>query len=355
MKFDGTNYPLWLSQVVPFLQSRNLMGYVDGTKPCPGYYLTDVQGKITFTINPAYVKWTKEDEMIQSWINSWLTPSVLSIVAHSATSRTTWLSLEKCYASQSHNLDSATTAAAVSLPRSSGRGRGFSQGGPPHAGSTGSRGPSSISRRGASVITYDNASGTSTSTTKGNGNGNSNLSRGTSTTTTCRPSPSSYDVFLSFRGKDTRKNFSDHLYTAFVKAGLRTFRDDDEVKRGEDIKPELGRAIKESKCSVIVFSKEYASSLWCLDELVMILDRKRTTSDSNHVVLPVFYDVDPALVRKQTGSFATAFARHETRHSLDMIKRWRAALAEVADIAGMVLQNQADGYVCNLYSNWSIL
>jgi hypothetical protein len=38
-------------------------------------------------------------------------------------------------------------------------------------------------------------------------------------------------VFLSFRGEDTRKNFTDHLYTALVQAGIHTFRDDDEIGR----------------------------------------------------------------------------------------------------------------------------
>ncbi|BBH09934.1 Disease resistance protein TIR-NBS-LRR class family [Prunus dulcis] len=257
--------------------------------------------------------------MVQSWINASLAPSVLSVVANSTTARNAWLSLEKRYASQSHNPNSATTAAFAfaSVPPPSGRG------GSPRSGSTSFRGRWVAPSVGASSTAYDNPSG--------NGNGNGNVS-----------SPSSYHVFLSFRGEDTRKTFSDHLYMAFVKAGLRTFRDDDELKRGEHIQPEVLRAIKESKCFVIVFSKEYASSLWCLDELVMILDRKRS-SNSSHVVLPVFYDVDPSQVRKQTGSFATAFARHEMRHSLETTKRWRAALTEVADVAGMVLQNKADG------------
>ncbi|KAL6289942.1 hypothetical protein ACE6H2_007452 [Prunus campanulata] len=153
----------------------------------------------------------------------------------------------------------------------------------------------------------------------------------------------SFHVFLSFRGEDTRKTFTDHLYTAFVNAGLQTFRDDDELERGEDIKPELEKAIQHSRSSVIVFSKDYASSKWCLDELVMILQRKRT---SDHVVLPVFYDIDPSEVRKQTGSFAKAFAGHQKNRSLnkDKVNGWRAALKEVADLAGMVLQNECDGH-----------
>ncbi|XP_048444285.1 disease resistance protein RUN1-like isoform X1 [Pyrus x bretschneideri] len=151
-----------------------------------------------------------------------------------------------------------------------------------------------------------------------------------------------YDVFLSFRGEETRKTFTDHLYTALNNAGFLTFRDDDELERGEDIKPGLRKAIQQSRTSVVVFSKDYASSSWCLDELVLILERKRTTSD--HVVLPVFYDVDPSHVRKQTGSVRKAFARSQKNQSPEKVEGWRRALAEIADLAGMVLQNQANGY-----------
>lgn len=160
--------------------------------------------------------------------------------------------------------------------------------------------------------------------------------QGASSSSNTNTTPSSYDVFLNFRGEDTRKSFTDHLYTAFVEAGLRTFRDDDELERGEDIKAELIRAIQESQSSVVVFSKDYASSRWCLDELLMILELKKTPG-SNYVLLPVFYDIDPSEVRKQTGNVAEALARHERRHSSEQIKRWRAALTEVADLAGMVL------------------
>ncbi|RVW13453.1 TMV resistance protein N [Vitis vinifera] len=48
--------------------------------------------------------------------------------------------------------------------------------------------------------------------------------------------PHSYDVFLSFRGEDTRKNFTDHLYNSLFAYGIHTFRDDEEVEKGEDIK-----------------------------------------------------------------------------------------------------------------------
>ncbi|XP_058216138.1 disease resistance protein RPV1-like isoform X2 [Rhododendron vialii] len=164
-----------------------------------------------------------------------------------------------------------------------------------------------------------------------------------------------YHVFLSFRGEDTRKTFTDHLYTALSDAGFRTFRDDDGIERGKNVKSELDKAIKEARCSIVVLSKDYSSSGWCLDELVMILKRKRTSSGAGHVVLPVFYDVDPSEVRKQTGSFGKAFGRHEERLNAETneskkeylrqkVQLWRGALREVADLAGMVLKNQADGH-----------
>ncbi|XP_011041390.1 PREDICTED: TMV resistance protein N-like isoform X3 [Populus euphratica] len=149
-----------------------------------------------------------------------------------------------------------------------------------------------------------------------------------------------YQVFLSFRGEDTRKNFTDHLYTALVQARIRTFREDNEIRGGENIDLELQQAIQQSKIAIIVFSKNYASSRWCLDELVMIMERVRTGSC---IVFPVFYDVDPSQVRKQTGSFAAAFVEHQKhfKEEMDRVNGWRIALKNVADLGGMDL---GDGY-----------
>ncbi|KAL7208400.1 hypothetical protein ACSBR1_030203 [Camellia fascicularis] len=108
----------------------------------------------------------------------------------------------------------------------------------------------------------------------------------------------SYDVFLSFRGEDTRKNFTDHLYEALVQAGIHTFRDDDELPRGREISLELLKSIEGSKISIVVFSRNYASSRWCLDELVKIIECKKTLGQ---LLVPIFYDVDPSDVRHQTG------------------------------------------------------
>ncbi|CAK7338776.1 unnamed protein product [Dovyalis caffra] len=162
----------------------------------------------------------------------------------------------------------------------------------------------------------------------------------------CKPSSSrpgwSYDVFLSFRGEDTRKNFTDHLYTALIQAGIHTFRDDDELPRGEEIGPQLLKAIEDSRISILVFSKDYASSRWCLDELVKILECKRTMGQ---LVLPIFYDIDPSDVRKQKGSFAKAFDRHEDIFSKEKVNKWREALLLAGNLSGWDIRSLANGYI----------
>ncbi|KAL7257948.1 hypothetical protein ACSBR1_004134 [Camellia fascicularis] len=102
------------------------------------------------------------------------------------------------------------------------------------------------------------------------------------------------------------------------------------------------------RCSYHVFLsfRDHASSGWCLNELVKILERKRTV---DHIILPVFYHVDPSHVKKQTGSFAEAFAKHKEelevennerkQKGLAKLERWRVALREVADLPGMVLKD----------------
>ncbi|KAF5454827.1 hypothetical protein F2P56_024464 [Juglans regia] len=142
-----------------------------------------------------------------------------------------------------------------------------------------------------------------------------------------------HDVFLNFHGEDTRKSFTDHLYTALEKKGIIAFKDDEKLERGKYISQELLKAIRESMYAIPIISKNYASSRWCLTELAQIVKCMRETGLT---VLPVFYHVDPSEVRNQTGAFAEAFARHEEDPNIDMEKMqmWRVALKEVGNISG---------------------
>ncbi|XP_040998082.1 disease resistance protein RUN1-like isoform X3 [Juglans microcarpa x Juglans regia] len=147
----------------------------------------------------------------------------------------------------------------------------------------------------------------------------------------------SYDIFLSFRGIDTRNTFVAHLYPALCQRGIKTYIDDKDLERGETISPTLLKAIEESMISIIVLSSNYASSTWCLEELMKILEFKKT---KQQIVLPVFYHVNPSEIRNLRGGFGEALAKHQERFKEDpKVQRWKESLQEVADLAGEHLED----------------
>ncbi|KAL6122993.1 hypothetical protein ACLB2K_075516 [Fragaria x ananassa] len=113
--------------------------------------------------------------------------------------------------------------------------------------------------------------------------------------------PWKYDVFLSFRGEDTRKAFTDYLF------------------------------------AILVLSPNYATSTWCLLELSKILE----CMEERGSILPIFYEVEPSDVRDQRGSFAEAFEEHEEKfgEGNKEVEGWRDALTKVANLAGWSSKN----------------
>ncbi|KAM0991094.1 hypothetical protein ACFX13_009644 [Malus domestica] len=150
-----------------------------------------------------------------------------------------------------------------------------------------------------------------------------------------------YEVFLSFRGEDTRKSFVSHMYTALHNKGILTFKDDERLEHGKSISTALLKAIEESKLALVILSPNYANSSWCLNELVKIMQCRK---DMGQEVVPIFHNVDPSEVRHQTGRFLLA-VRNVTEHEevcsedRNNINRWRAALREVAGLKGWDLQH----------------
>ncbi|WJX57017.1 hypothetical protein P8452_42616 [Trifolium repens] len=140
-----------------------------------------------------------------------------------------------------------------------------------------------------------------------------------------------HEVFISFRSEDTRNTFTSHLNGALKRLNIRTYIDNN-LNRGDEISTSLVRAIEEAELSVIVFSKNYAASKWCLEELMKILECKNM---KGKMVVPIFYDVDPSNVRNQRGSYAEAFAKHEKNFEDKMkVQEWRNGLLEAANYSG---------------------
>ncbi|GJZ92499.1 TMV resistance protein N-like protein [Tanacetum coccineum] len=146
-----------------------------------------------------------------------------------------------------------------------------------------------------------------------------------------------YDVFLSFRGEDTRNNFVGHLYHALKQEGIETYMDDERIEKGKTINNQLIKSVEHSRFFIVVFSKNYASSTWCLDELVKIMECQKT---SKQTAYPIFFDVEPTEVRKQSGDFGKAFAKHINKEAAG---NWIEAMKEASDLAGWELKATANG------------
>ncbi|KAL0848216.1 hypothetical protein Bca101_021463 [Brassica carinata] len=144
-----------------------------------------------------------------------------------------------------------------------------------------------------------------------------------------------YRVFASFHGADVRKTFLSHLRKQFNDNGITMF-DDQGIEKSQTIAPALTQAIRESRIAIVLLSKNYASSRWCLDELLEILKCRKAMGQ---IVMTVFYGVDPSDVRKQTREFGTAFSETCSRTTKEKRRAWSQALNDVGNIAGEHFQN----------------
>ncbi|XP_031475626.1 disease resistance protein RUN1-like isoform X2 [Nymphaea colorata] len=149
--------------------------------------------------------------------------------------------------------------------------------------------------------------------------------------------PFEFDVFLSFRGKDTRKGFTGHLYDRLKLHGISAFKDSEDLERGQEIE-ELLNYIERSMILMPIFSMGYAESRWCLKEITMMVACRR-------LIIPVFFDVEPLDVRDQIDHFAHAFERYQKDTEIDQqeVSNWRRALETVGSLCGFHLKNDADG------------
>lgn len=146
-----------------------------------------------------------------------------------------------------------------------------------------------------------------------------------------------YDVFLSFRGPDTRDGFTDCLYEFMCQAGIRVYRDNEELQPGEKIL-EILRAVKSSPIYIPIFSRNYASSKWCLEEVACMVESIRQSAGKK--ILPIFYDVDPSDVKLESKLYKSALNKHEEKYGCTRVKTWKEALTTVARIKGWHLKDQ---------------
>ena len=92
----------------------------------------------------------------------------------------------------------------------------------------------------------------------------------------------------------------------------------------------LLKIIESLGISIIVFFENYASSTWCLDELVKFVECKQ----NDQLVRPIFYNVYSLEVRNQKGKFGEALSKHQEKlKDNKKVQSWKEGLHEAANIS----------------------
>ncbi|KAG0609443.1 hypothetical protein M758_8G185100 [Ceratodon purpureus] len=143
--------------------------------------------------------------------------------------------------------------------------------------------------------------------------------------------PHQYDVFINHRGPDVKKTFVAHLNAALRRDGFRPFLDAKDIGQGRHVFKSIDKALKGACVHVAVFSKRYAESKYCLNELCDMLR-------SGQVILPVFNGVNAEDLRWiENGPFKKGFEKHVKRGRTEETGKWKEALRKVADHRGFRL------------------
>lgn len=145
-----------------------------------------------------------------------------------------------------------------------------------------------------------------------------------------------FDVFVSFRGIDTRRTFVSHLFLALFKEQFKTFKQEEEIPLNQPASSQVIEAIENSEIAIVVISKNYTASVSCLDELAKITECWKKQS---LVVAPVFYEVDPSDVLEQASNLGEDNDGGNS-NNLEKVERWRNALASLVDIYQEVYSSQ---------------
>jgi hypothetical protein len=98
LKLASNNYISWKLQFQTLFIGYDLLGYIDGFKPCPPVTILTNQSNIP---NPAYHIWIRQDQLILNALIGSLSPTLIPFVARSTTSQEAWTILANTYAKPS--------------------------------------------------------------------------------------------------------------------------------------------------------------------------------------------------------------------------------------------------------------
>ncbi|KAH7404207.1 hypothetical protein KP509_15G015600, partial [Ceratopteris richardii] len=137
-----------------------------------------------------------------------------------------------------------------------------------------------------------------------------------------------YDVFICYRGSDTKRNIVSILRGVLESKGIKCFVDY-AIESGAELLSGMIQGIWKSRLQIIVLSQGFGRSRLCLDALVEIMNIEAPVRR----VLPVFYEVEPCVVRhqKRASPYDLSAVEGSTREDR---KRWGKALHQLSHLKG---------------------
>jgi hypothetical protein len=134
------------------------------------------------------------------------------------------------------------------------------------------------------------------------------------------------------------------LYEDLKKHGLQPYLDRRSIRHGEECWESIEDAIKNTPIAVVVFSKRYAESEWCLKELHVMLE-----ANSRKKILPIFYNVTPWDLRNpERGQFKDGFEKLKMKFNSNLVEQWQANLEVASKLMGWEHSNESKRYVISV-------
>ncbi|XP_057839610.2 disease resistance protein RPV1 [Cryptomeria japonica] len=148
-----------------------------------------------------------------------------------------------------------------------------------------------------------------------------------------------YDVFINHRGSDVKLTLASSIYHFLDHLGVKVFLDREELDLGDCFPKAIEDVARSALIHIAIFSKDYAKSPYCLEELSFMLEIRST-------IIPVFYNVKPADLRWEVtrGLYADAFSKYETqgRYRPEKLNKWKEALHKVSFYTGYEYTTNSD-------------
>ena len=98
LKLTSTNYLSWKLQFETVFIGYDLIGYIDGSKPCPS---TTITVNNTATTNPSHKLWIRQDQLLLNALIGSLSPTIIPFIAQTKIAKEAWTILSNNYAKPS--------------------------------------------------------------------------------------------------------------------------------------------------------------------------------------------------------------------------------------------------------------